>query len=107
MPTFSAKGVIFMQNMFIFNQTFTATSKKTGLPFYAVKMFERRETQEKAVYFKEVQCFVEKPVFDSIVKGGFRFGDIVDVKTGAPQYFGGPEQLVGLELLQESPYYEA
>lgn len=95
-----------MESMFIFNGVFTANSKKTNQPFYAVKLFERRQAQDKSIYFKDVQCFVDKPVFDSIVKSGFKFGDIVSIQTAPAMYFGGSEQLTGLELIQESPYYD-
>lgn len=93
--------------MFIFNQVFTAKSKKTNEPFYSVRLFERRERQDnKEVYFREVQCFVGKDVYEKIVKAGYKFGDIVAVTTGEPPYFGATAQLVGLELLQESPFIE-
>ena len=63
--------------MFIFNEVFTAKSNKTNEPFYKVTLFERRTTQDKKVYFKESSIFVDKDVFDGIVKQGFNFGDVV------------------------------
>ena len=92
--------------MFIFYQAFTAKSKKTNEPFYNVTLFERRTTQDKKVYFKETSIFVDKDVFDAIVKQGFNFGDVVEVQTAPPLYFGGSEQLVGLKLVAQSPYIE-
>ena len=91
--------------MYIFNSVFTAKSKKTNEPFYQVKLFEKRENQDKESYFKELGLFVTKDVYDSIVKGGFQFGDIVEVKKNPPAYFGGAEQLAGLTLVESSPYF--
>ncbi len=92
--------------MYIFNQAFSAKSKKTNEPFYQVKLFERRNKQDGSYYFKDLTIFVEKEVFDTIVKNNFDFGDIVQVEKGSPLYFGGPEQLVGLKLVEKSPYVE-
>ena len=90
--------------MYIFKQTFTAKSKKTNEPFYKVGLFEKRQTQDKKVYFKELDLFVEKDVFEEIVKQGFSFGDIVEVEEKPSLYLGGPSQLAGLKLVEESPY---
>ncbi len=92
--------------MYIFNQAFTAKSKKSGNPFYQVKLFEKREAQDKSTYFKELSLFVDEPVYKSIVNQNFKFGDIVDVEKSAPAYFGGPEQLAGLTLKAQSPYFD-
>lgn len=92
--------------MVIFNSTFTANSKKTSKPFYCVKLFEKRESQDKSIYFKDVQFFVEKSVFDNINKSGFKFGDIVDIITEPAQYIGGTDSLIGLTLLTDSPFYD-
>ena len=92
--------------MYIFNSVFTAKSKKTNEPFYQVKLFEKRENQDKETYFKELPLFVDKKVYDSIVKQNFNFGDIVKVEKAPPAYFGGSEQLAGLELVTPSPYFE-
>lgn len=95
-----------MEPLFIFNQTFTANSKKTNQPFFSVKLFERREALDKSVYFRDCSCFVEKAVFEKILKMGFKFGDVVDLEKAPPAYFGGTEQLIGLKLVTESPYYD-
>lgn len=92
--------------MFIFNKAFTANSKKSGQPFYSVNLFERRTAQSGEIYFKDVACFVEKSVFERILKSGFKFGDVVELEKGEPAYFGAAEQLIGLTLKLESPYYE-
>ncbi len=92
--------------MYIFNQVFSAKSKKTNEPFYQVKLFEKRENKDKDVYFKELALFVGKDVYDGILNQGFKFGDIVEIQKAPPAYFGGAEQLVGLELVAESPYYD-
>lgn len=92
--------------MYIFNSVFTAKSKKTNEPFYQVKLFEKRETQDKIVYFKDLALFVDKDVYDGIVKQKFNFGDVVEIKKAPPAYFGGAEQLVGLELKASSPYID-
>lgn len=93
-----------MKSLFVFNQTFTANSKKNGKPFYVVKLFERREAQDKTVYFRDTQCFVESSVFEKICKQNFKFGDVVDVELAPPAYFGASEQLIGLKLILDSPY---
>ncbi len=90
--------------MYIFNQAFSAKSKKTNEPFYQIRLFERRQAQDGKTYFKDLALFVEKDVFEKIVKEEFNFGDIVEVEKGAPLYFGGPEQLIGLKLVESSPY---
>jgi hypothetical protein len=90
----------------VFNQLFTAKSKKTGEPFYCVKLFDRREAQDKSVYFRDVQLFVDKPVFEKLSKQNFHFGDIVAIETAPPLYIGGAEQLIGLKLIVESPYFD-
>lgn len=90
----------------VFNQLFTAKSKKTGEPFYCVKLFDRREAQDKGVYFRDVQLFVDKPVFEKLSKQNFHFGDIVAIETAPPLYIGGAEQLIGLKLIVESPYFD-
>ncbi len=95
-----------MKSLFVFNQTFSATSKKSGKPFYAVLLFERRQAQDTSVYFKESRCFVDQTVYEKICKLGFKFGDIVELQTAPPMYFGGSEQLIGLKLVTESPYYD-
>ena len=92
--------------MYIFNQTFTAKSKKTDEPFYQVRLFEKRETLEKKVYFKDLTLFVDKDVYEGIVKQGYNFGDVVEPIKGEPAYFGGPERLLGLELKASSPYVD-
>lgn len=92
--------------MFIFNKAFTANSKRSGQPFYSVNLFERRTTQNGEIYFKDVTCFVEKQVYEQILKCGFKFGDVVELKKGAPAYFGAAEQLIGLELKLDSPFYD-
>ncbi len=92
--------------MYIFNQVFSAKSKKTNEPFYQVRLFEKRENQNKETYFKDLALFVEKDVYDGIVKQLFNFGDIVEVLKAPPAYFGGSEQLVGLELVAQSPYMD-
>lgn len=92
--------------MYIFNSVFSAKSKKTNEPFYQVKLFEKRESQDKKVYFKDLGLFVDKEVYDNIVEQNFCFGDIVEIEKGAPLYFGGPEQLKGLVLISESPYVD-
>ena len=92
--------------MYIFNSVFTAKSKKTNEPFYQVKLFEKRQAQDKKVYFKELAIFIDKDVYDSIVKENFNFGDVVEVEKAPPAYFGGSEQLVGLTLAQSSPYID-
>ena len=92
--------------MYIFNQVFSAKSKKTNEPFYQVRLFERRENQNKETYFKDLALFVEKEVYDKIVKQNFNFGDIVEIEKAPPAYFGGSEQLVGLELVAQSPYMD-
>ena len=90
----------------VFNQLFTAKSKKTGEPFYCVKLFDRREAQDKSVFFRDVQLFVDKPVFEKLSKLNFHFGDIVAIETAPPLYIGGAEQLIGLKLIVESPYFD-
>ena len=90
--------------MYIFKQTFSAKSKKTNEPFYKVELFEKRLTQDKKVYFKELDLFVDKDVFDGIQKGTFNFGDVVDVEMAMPEYLGATSRLVGLKLVKESPY---
>ena len=90
----------------VFNQLFTAKSKKSGEPFYCVKLFDRRESLDKSVYFRDVQLFVDKPVFEKISKQGFHFGDVVEIETAPPLYIGGAEQLIGLKLILESPYFD-
>lgn len=92
--------------MYIFNQAFSAKSKKTNEPFYQVKLFERRQKQDKTYYFKDLSIFVEEEVFNEIAEGNFNFGDIVEVEKGAPLYFGGAEQLIGLKLVESSPYID-
>ena len=92
--------------MYIFNQVFSAKSKKTNEPFYQVRLFEKRETQDKKIYFKDLALFVDKNVYDGIVKQEFNFGDVVEIKKAPPAYFGGAEQLVGLELVASSPYID-
>ena len=92
--------------MFIFNQTFSGKGRASGKEFYQVKLFEKKETKDKSVYFKDSTVFVDKDVFDTINKKSFRFGDVVDVITDKPLYFGGPEQLKDLELVEESPYFK-
>ena len=91
--------------MFIYKSSFTATSKKSGQPFWNVTLFEKRTTQDKNEYFKEVSIFVSEEVYNGIQKAGYKFGDIVEVIKGEPEYFGGPEQLIGLNLVEESPYF--
>lgn len=95
-----------METLYVFNRAFTANSKKTNQPFYSVNLYERREAQDHSVYFRETQCFVEKPVYEKILKMGFRFGDVVDIEKEAPAYFGATERLIGLKLLTESPYFD-
>ena len=90
--------------MYIFKQTFTAKSKKTNEPFYKVGLFEKRQTQDKKVYFKELDLFVEKDVYEGIIKGAFNFGDIVDAEMAMPEYLGATSRLVGLKLVEQSPY---
>lgn len=92
--------------MYIFNSVFTAKSKKTNEPFYQVKLFEKREDKDKKVYFKDLAIFIDQDVYKSIVKESFNFGDVVEVQKAPPAYFGGAEQLVGLILLQDSPYMD-
>ena len=93
--------------MYVFCGAFTANSKKTNAPFYVVELFERRVNQNSAeVYFKSVRSFVEKPVFDEIDNMDLKFGDIVELQKAAPRYFGGQEQLTGLKLVFDSPYYD-
>ena len=92
--------------MYIFNSVFSAKSKKTNEPFYQVKLFEKRTNQNKEVYFKDLALFVDKDVYEAIVKENFNFGDIVEIQKAPPAYFGGAEQLVGLILLEESPYID-
>ena len=91
--------------MYVFNQCFTAKSKKTGNDFYQIRLFEKRTAQDKSVYFKDLSLFVDKPVYEKINKKGFKFGDVVNVVKAEPLYFGGPEQLQDLELVEESPYF--
>ena len=90
--------------MYIFKETFTAKSKRNNEPFYNVKLFARLENKDKKFFFKEVSLFVEKDVFEEIVKQGFSFGDIVEVVEKPSLYLGGPSQLAGLKLVEESPY---
>lgn len=92
--------------MFIYKGSFTATSKKTNAPFWNVTLFEKRKAMDGNEYFKEVSIFVSKEVYDGINKFGFKFGDIVDVNKSSPEYFGGPEQLIGLTLVEASPYFD-
>ena len=92
--------------MFIYKQSFTAKSKKTNEPFWNVTLFEKRKAQNNEVYFKEVSIFVSKEVYEEIQMQNFKFGDIVDVMKDAPEYFGGPEQLSGLDLVEKSPYFD-
>ena len=93
--------------MFIFQGTYAGKSKKNNdKPYWQVNLFEKRETQDKTVYFKPTTVFVEEDVYNKIVKQGFKFGDVVDVVAGSPKYFGGSETLEGLELVQESPYFD-
>ena len=92
--------------MYIFNQAFTAKSKKTNEPFYQVKLFEKRTNQDGVVYFKDSALFVGEKVFNSIVKQGFNFGDVVEPTVGPSEYLGGPSQLLGLKLVAESPYMQ-
>lgn len=93
--------------MYVFCGAFTANSKKTNAPFYVVELFERRVNQNSAeVYFKSVRSFVEKPVYEKITKSNFKFGDVVELQKVAPRYFGGQEQLTGLKLVLDSPYYD-
>ena len=92
--------------MYIFNQTFTGKGKASGKDFYQVRLFEKRTTQDNRDYFKDLTLFVDKDVFDTINKKAFKFGDVVDVVKSEPLYFGGPEQLKDLELVEESPYFK-
>ena len=92
--------------MFIFNSCFTANSKKTNEPFYSVKLFERREGQDKTLFFKDVSAFVSKDVYDKIVKAGFKFGDTVEIETSPARFFGASEELIGLKLVKESPFFD-
>lgn len=92
--------------MFIFQGTYAGKSKKNNdKPYWQVNLFEKRETQDHDVYFKPTTVFVEESVYNSIVKEGFRFGDVVEIVKGEPRYFGGPETLEGLELVTDSPYF--
>ena len=91
--------------MYIFNDVFTGKGKASGKEFYQVKLFEKRTTQDRRVYFKDLTLFVDKDVFDTIKDKSFNFGDIVNVVKSEPLYFGGPEQLKDLELVEESPYF--
>lgn len=92
--------------MFIFQGTFAGKSKKNDKPFWQINLFEKREAQDKTVYFKAISVFVEEPIYQKINKFGYKFGDVVEVIKGAPQYFGGAETLVDLKLVAESPYFE-
>lgn len=91
--------------MYVFKDTFHGISRKNGGSFNRVTLFEQKKTVDGKEYFKEVTLFVEQEVYDSIIELGFKFGDIVRVKKGKPVYFGGPEQLKGLELLVESSFF--
>ena len=93
--------------MFIFQGTYAGKSKKNNdKPYWQVNLFEKREAQDKSVYFKPTTVFVEENVYNDIVKKGFRFGDVVEIVVGPPKYFGGSETLEGLKLVSESPYFE-
>lgn len=91
--------------MFIFNETFTGKAKTTGKEYFQVKLFQKKESQYSSVYFQDLTVFVDKDVFDTINKKKFKFGDIVEVVKSEPLYFGGPEQLKDLKLVEESPYF--
>lgn len=95
-----------MRNLFVFNQLFKGKSKKNDKEFYVVLLFERRQAQDGSIYFKETRCFVNVGVYEHLLDKGYKFGDIVSIETAPPVYFGGPEQLIDLSLIQESPYYD-
>ena len=92
--------------MVIFNRVFKGTSSKTNNDYFQVKLFEKRTSQAGEIYFADLSLFIEKPVYEKIVKKGFKFGDVVEVDTAAPKYLGGNESLNDLILVSESPYFE-
>ena len=92
--------------MYIFKQAFSAKSKKTNEPFYKVELIEKRETQDKKIYFRDLESFVDKDVYDSIVNQNFNFGDIVDVEMSMPEYLGAKAKLKTLKLVAGSPYID-
>ena len=92
--------------MYIFNSVFSGKSKRTGNTFFQVKLFERRINKDQEFYFKEIVSFVEEDVYNDILSKNFNFGDIVEIEKDAPAYFGGSEQLVGLKLVECSPFVD-
>lgn len=82
----------------IFKSAFSGTSKK-GNPYNMVVLCEL--TSDGKLY--EKNFFVDEP-FKNISQ--FCFGDIVKPEFIESSYMGAPPVLVGLSLLEQSPYYK-